>query len=402
MAIFDYKAKDKLGETVAGAVEAPSENVAQDVLRERELIVLSLSERKKQTLFQTTFGFLKRVPRKEVVMFSRQLAVLISATVPIVQALRILVKQTKSINFKIIISEISDEVDGGARLSATLGRYPQVFSDFFVHMVRSGETTGKLDETLNYLADQQEKDYDLTSKIKGAMIYPAFILVAMAAVAVLMMIFVLPKLTDILTQGGAELPWSTKLVMGASKFLQTKWWLVLLLIIILVTLYNFINNQPEGRRRIDGLKMRLPIFGGIYQNMYMVRFSRSLSTLLVSGVPLTRSLEIVGDIIGNRVYKEIIAETIKDVEAGKSIASVFIKSNIVPVMLPHMMAIGEQTGKLDLILDKIATFYARELENTVENLVSIIQPLILVIMGIGVAVIVMAVLLPMYNLSQAI
>lgn len=402
MALFNYKAKDKEGNTVAGAVEAPSENVAQETLQERELVLLALSERKSMTLFQSTFGFLRRVPRKEVVMFSRQLAVLISATVPIVQSLRILVKQTKNINFKIILSEIADEVDGGARLSQTLARYPQVFSDFFTHMVRSGETTGKLDETLNYLADQQEKDYDLVSKMKGAMIYPIFIIVAMSSVGVLMMIFVLPKLTEVLKQGGAELPWSTKLVMGSSDFLRGQWWVIVLVIFIAVFTYNFINHQPEGRKRIDRLKMRLPVFGGIYQNIYMVRFSRSLATLLVSGVPLTRSLEITSDIIGNRVYKDLIMETIKEVEAGKSIASVFIHSKEIPIMLPHMMAIGEQTGKLDLILDKISGFYARDLENTVENLVSLIQPLILVIMGVAVAVIVMSILMPMYNLSQAI
>ena len=329
MALFDYKAKDREGNAASGAVEAPSENVAQDVLRDKGLIVLGITERTRITLFQSTFGFLKRVPRKDVVLFSRQLAVLISATVPIVQALRILVKQQKNINFKIIISEIADEVDGGARLSETLKRYPQVFSSFFIHMIRSGETTGKLDETLNYLADQQEKDYDLASKIKGAMIYPAFIVSGMLAVGVLMMIFVLPQLTDVLQQGGAELPWSTKLVMGSSAFLQTKWWLVLLILIILVAGYSLFNRNPVGRRKIDEVKMRLPIFGLIYQNIYLVRFSRSLSTLLVSGVTLTRSLEIVSDIIGNLVYKELIEETIKEVEAGKSIAAVFLKSKAV-------------------------------------------------------------------------
>jgi len=402
MPVFDYKAKDRFGETVKGAVEAPSENVAQDVLREKGLILISISERTRITLFQSTFGFLKRVPRKDVVMFSRQLAVLIAATVPIVQALRILVKQQKNVNFKIILSEIADEVDGGARLSEALRRYPHIFSNFFINMIRSGETTGKLDETLNYLADQQEKDYDLASKIKGAMIYPAFIIFAMTAVGILMMIFVLPKLTDILQQGGAELPWSTKLVMGVSHFMQTKWWLLLLIIIILVFGYILINRTPAGRRKIDELKMRLPVFGRIYQNIYMVRFSRSLSTLLVSGVTLTRSLEITADIVGNLLYKEIIMKTIEDVEAGKSIATTFLKSKAIPVMLPHMMAIGEQTGKLDLILDKISGFYARELSTTVDNLVSLIQPFILLIMGVGVAIMVMSILLPMYNLSQAV
>src|SRR6266850_1293296 len=212
MAVYDYKAKLTDGATVTGAVEAPNEIVAQDTLKEQGKIVISLNERKRNTLFQSSLSFFNGVPKKDVVLFARQLAVMISATVPIVQALRILVKQTSNITFKIIISEIADEVDGGAKLSASLARYPQAYSDFFIHMVRSGETTGKLDETLNYLADQQEKDYDLQSKIKGALIYPAFILSAMIVIGVLMMIFVIPKLTDALKAGGTKLPLATTLL----------------------------------------------------------------------------------------------------------------------------------------------------------------------------------------------
>lgn len=402
MAIYEYKAKNMDGQSVTGVVEAPSENVATDVLKEKALIILSISERKQFTLFQSSLGFLRRVPQRDIALFARQLAVMISATVPIVQSLRILVKQTSNINFKIIISEVADEVDGGAKLSQTLARYPTVFSDFFIHMIRSGETTGKLDETLNYLADQQEKDYDLTSKIKGSMTYPIFILSGLVIVGVMMMIFVIPQLTSVLKEGGAAIPLSTRLLIGTSDFLRNFWWVLVILIVGAVIGARFIMGTPWGKNQIDRIKMRLPIFGNIFQRIYLVRFSRSLSTLIVSGITLTRSLEIVADVIGNSVYRELTLKTIKEIEDGNSISSVFSQSKDIPPMLSQMMAVGEQTGKLDFVLDRLANFYARELENSVTNLVSLIEPLILVIMGVAVAMLVVSILLPLYNLSSAI
>lgn len=401
MPVYDYKAKDSEGQSFTGAVEAPNDVVAQDTLKERGLIVVNLNERKHSTLFQSSLSFFNRVPKKDIVLFARQLAVMISATVPIVQSLRILVKQTTNITFKIIISEIADEVDGGAKLSASLARYPQAFSDFFIHMIRSGETTGKLDETLNYLADQQEKDYDLESKIKGAMIYPAFILGAMVIIGVLMMIFVIPRLTDTLIASGAEIPTLTKLLIGTSVFLKNFWWLLIALIGIGVALIRLYIRTPAGHRQFDAIKFRLPVFGQIFEKIYLVRFARSFSTLIASGIPVTKSLEIVADVIGNVLYKELTLATIKEVEAGNSIASVFVQSKVVPPMLPQMMIVGEQTGKLDLILDKLSAFYAKELENLVANLVSIIEPLILVVMGVGVFILVVSILQPLYNLAGA-
>lgn len=402
MAIFEYKARDIDGKVSIGAVDAPSEQFAQDVLREKELSVISLKERKQITLFQSSLGFLNRVPRRDIVMFARQLAVMISATVPIVQALRILVKQTDTVNFKIIISEIADKVDGGAKLSATLAGYPQVFGQFFVHMVRSGETTGKLDETLNYLADQQEKDYDLMSKIKGAMTYPMFVVGGMVAVAVAMMVFVIPKLTEVIEQEGGSLPWSTKSVIWVSNFLVHYWWVIILLVIGVAVGYSTVMKTAQGKRFIDKFKMKMPIFGQIFQRVYLVRFSRSLSTLVVSGIPVTRSLEIVADVVGNTIYHDLTRETITEIEAGNSIATAFAKSDLIPPMLPQMMVVGEQTGKLDLVLEKIGNFYAKELDALIGNLTALIEPIVMVVMGVGVAIMVMAILLPMYNMSETI
>jgi type IV pilus assembly protein PilC len=224
----------------------------------------------------------------------------------------------------------------------------------------------------------------------------------MVVIGVLMMIFVIPKLTDALVSGGAQLPFATKLLMGISSFLTHFWWLVIALGGIITAMARVYLRTPAGRRTYDIIKFKLPIFGGIFEKIYLVRFSRSFSTLIASGIPVTKTLEIVADVIGNVIYKELTLQTITEVEAGNSIASVLVQSKVVPPMLPQMMIVGEQTGKLDIILDKLAAFYAKELENLVANLVSIIEPLILVVMGAAVAVIVMAILLPMYNLSSAI
>ncbi|MBI3963655.1 MAG: type II secretion system F family protein [Candidatus Kerfeldbacteria bacterium] len=402
MSIFDYKAKDLEGNAIVGAVEAPNENVASDVLKERQLIVLSLTERRRLTFLQSSIGFLNRVSAKDKVIFARQLSVMISATVPITRALRILVKQTENVTFKIIISEIADEVEGGSKLSAALARYPQVFPAFFIHMVRAGETSGKLDETLTYLADQTEKDYDLLNKIRGAMIYPIFIMTGLVIVGAVMMIFVIPNLTSVLLESGAPLPLTTRALIATSDFLATKWWVVLLILIAGFFSFRAYVRTAPGKSQYDRVKLHIPIIGGIYRSIYLTRFSRSMSTLMASGMPLIDALEIVSDIVGNETYHNLIQRTIKKVEDGDPLSSVFAQSRDVPTMLTQMLNIGEQTGRLDFVLGKLSDFYAKQVETSVQNLVTLIEPLVMVFMGGAVGVLVSAILLPMYQLSTAV
>lgn len=402
MSVFDYKAKDRQGNTILGVVEAPNDTVATDILKEKDLIILSLSERGRSRLLQLSIPFLNRVKSRDVVILARQLSVLMSATVPIVQALRVLTKQTENVNLKIIVSEIADEVDGGAKLSSVLARYPHVFSNFFIHMIRSGETTGRLDETLTYLADQQESDYELQSRIRGSLMYPAFILTGILVVGVLMMIFVIPNLTTILLESEVELPVTTKALIAVSSFLATKWWVIVLLLVGVIVGLRFFINLPGGKHRFDAFKLRLPVFGGIFRRVAVTRFSQSLSTLLTSGIPLTRSLEIVSDVVDNAVYRDLTLATIKEVEDGNPIATVYSQSKYVPVLLSQMMSVGEQTGRLDQILAKFAAFSGREVEGDVRNLVTLIEPMMLMIMGLAVGVLVSAILLPIYNISTAV
>lgn len=397
MPIFEYKAKNAEGQTVSGGVDAPTEEKALQILEERDLIPLSIGERPRGTLFQ--LAIFTGIKPKEVVVFFRQLSVLVEATIPIVQALRVLVKQTSDQNLKKIISEIADDVDGGARLSQACERHPRVFSDFYVNMIKSGETSGHLDEVLNYLADQKEKDYDLMSKVKGAMIYPAFILGALIVVGVIMMAFVVPKLTSVLQDIGGTLPFATRALIAVSGVFSKFWWLFFLLLIVAGVGLRMLSRVQKGKRVIDTVLIRLPIFGSLFKRIYLIRLTRSLSTLIRGGVPLPKALQIVADVVGNAVYKELTLETVKQVEDGNPLASVFLESKDVPLMLSHMMSVGEQTGRLDTILEKITTFYSRELENSVANLVSLIEPLIIMIMGVAVALMVAAIILPIYNMA---
>ena len=400
MSNFSYKARNKDGEILNGVVIAPNENIAYGILRDKNLTIVTLREKKDFKIGNIAIGSV--VKQKDLVIFARQLSVMISSSVPIVRALRVLIKQTENVKFKSIISDIADEVDGGAKLSQSMGKYPKVFSNFFVQMIRSAETTGRLDEILEYLANQAEKDFDIISKAKGAMIYPAFIMGTFVLIGIGMMMFVLPQITSIFAESNAELPLPTVLFMGLSDLLLAYWGLIAVVILILVIGLRSVIRTKKGREKFDIFKIRMPIFGSIFNNLYITRFSRSLSTLIASGVPLTKSLDIVGDLVGNTMYKSLTKKTIKKVEAGASITSIFITSKDVPLMLSQMMSVGEQSGQLDKILLKVAEFYTRELENSLNNLTAMIEPIIMVILGVGVGLLVSAIILPMYNLSDAI
>lgn len=351
--------------------------------------------------FLAKLPFFNRVPPKDLVVFGRQLSVMISADVPIVQALKVLVRQTVNKRLRTVVANLAADVEGGTKFSIALSRYPEIFDDFFINIVRSGETTGKLDEVLDYLATQQERDYDLSSKIRGAMIYPAFILFGLVATGIVMMIFVIPKLTDILKESGATLPLSTRILINTSDVMKNYWWALLIALIGIVVGVRYLIAFPVGKKFWDALKLKLPIFGQLFKRIYMVRFTRGLATLLTGGVEIVGSLKIAGEITNNAVYKDLIFKTMREVEDGNPITTVFAKSKEIPVMVTQMLGIGEQTGKIDVILARITEFYTREIENMVRNLTTIMEPLIILIMGVGVGIMVAAVILPMYSLATS-
>lgn len=397
MIIYKYKAQNAAKNSFSGLVEAPSKSIAIDILKEKGLEVLSIGEQRKGI----DIGMLiSKVKAKDLVTFSRQFSVLIGASVSIVQTLKLLADQTSSPKLKAIISEVSGDVEGGTRLSDALAKHPKVFNDFFINVIRSGENSGKLDEVLNYLADEVEKDYDMTSKIKGAMIYPAFVFSAMLGVGVVMIVYVVPKLTAMIMESGTELPVATKILIWLSDVLGVYWPHLLVLAIGGVIGIKFLKKFPLFKVITDTALLRLPIFGKLFRQIYVVRFARSLQTLLIGGVNLSKGLKISADIVSNAVFKDIIMKTKKEVEDGNSMSIIFAQNPIVPSMVAQMISIGEKTGRLDTILGSIAKFYGREVDNTIDNLMSLMEPMIMVMMGIGVAAMVMAIMMPMYNMAS--
>lgn len=402
MPLFSYIAKNNIGKSVKGSVESPNLEAANDLLRERQLIVLKIKEKSDEDVLEKMTRLLNRASAKDVTFFARQLSVLIEASVPVVRSLRVLIKQTNNEFFKTVIADVASEVDGGAKLSQALTRYPHVFDAFFVHMIRSGETTGRLDKVLLYLADQKEKDYDLRSRIRGAMIYPAFIIFTMFCIGVIMMIYVIPNLTSLITEGGGKIPLTTKILLGTSSLIINYWWALILLFILLVGSLIIYIRTEQGRYYYDLLLIKMPVLGSLYQRILLTRFSMSLSNLLASGVPVTQSLQIAGDIVNNAVYKELIHKTMVEVESGNSIASIFVHSNHVPPIVSQMMSVGEETGKLDSILQKLADFYTKEVENGINTLTSLIEPVILITLGVGAGIMVAGILEPIYSISGSL
>ena len=398
MSLFKYKVLDISGKAFSGLVEASTEGMAVDTLREKGYSIISLYLESSSDKTKGAFVF-NRVKPKDMVIFSRQFSVLISANVAIIQALRILVDQTENLKLKMILSEVVDEVDGGLTLSAALAKRPKVFDDFFVNIVKSGESSGKLDEVLDYLANEIEKEYDMISKVKGAMIYPAFVLSGLGIVGGVMMVFVVPKLTVVLTESGAELPIATKILIATSEIMQSHWWLILILLFGLYFGLKATLKTRTGKTIFDNIVLRLPIFGRLFRLIYLTRFTRSFNTLLAGGVTITHALKITGGIVNNSVYKNLIEKTIVSIEDGHSISQEFSQSDQIPKMVSQMMSIGEKTGKLDIILEKITNFYTREIDNIVANLMTLMEPIIMVIMGVAVGIMVAAIILPMYNMA---
>ncbi|HWQ99398.1 MAG TPA: type II secretion system F family protein [Candidatus Methylomirabilis sp.] len=402
MPTFKYRVRTSTGQLQAGAVDAPTMEDANEALAERGFEIVLLEPAGAGGVGTAALSFLNRISTKDIVIVARTLSVMVSAAVPLVDALKNIARQTENPNLKIVMNDVSTEVEGGARLSDAFERHPKVFSGFFINMIRSGETSGQLEQVLEYLADQQEKDYDLTSKIRGALIYPAFILTALGVVGFIMMSFVVPKLTQILQEANVPLPISTRILIVVSGFFANFWWLIIILVIILIVVLRIVVQTPGGRMALDKLMLNVPVFGTLFERIYVVRFCRSLGTLLHGGVDQVGALEIVAGVVGNQVWKKMVFETIKEVNEGNSITTAFLRSKHVPTMMNQMLSVGEETGKLQEVLQRVASFFNREVDNLVANLVTLIEPIVMVILGIGVGVMVSAILLPLYQLSSAV
>lgn len=400
---YRYKGLNRKREEIEGIVEAEADSAAGDILLERGFTVTEVKEIRREldplSLLNMLLG---RVSKKDLAIMLRQLSILVSAAIPLVQSLRLLAEQTAKEKLRRALTEIASEVDGGSKLSSAFARFPKIFSDYFINMVRSGETTGRLDEILTYLAEQQEKDYDLQGKVIGAVSYPIFIICVMALVGFAMMTFVLPKMLEMFTQMGPDikLPWTTQLLIAVSSFMNAYWGFVIVGFIGMVIGIGALLRTHKGKLFFDRLKLKIPVFGTLFKDIAIVRFTRGFGTILVGGVTIPMGLRIVRNIMGNSVFEDLIDETIHEVEDGNTISGTFARSKEIPKMVAHMIAVGEQTGRLDDVLKKLTEFYTREVNMTIETSLSLVEPAIMVLLGVAVGVLVSGILMPMYSLSS--
>jgi type IV pilus assembly protein PilC len=393
---FTYQAKDaKTGKKVKARVQADSEQAAAKLIREQGLTPLSI----KADRGETGFHVFHRIRTKDKVLFSRQLATLINAGLPLVQSLRQVGEQTTNKNFQIVINQIISDVEAGTAFSAALEKHPTVFDRVFISLVAAGEASGTLDTALERLANQQEKDADIISKVRGAMIYPCIVFLVMIAVVIFMVVKVLPEVQSIYKGlPGVSLPLPTTILLDVSHIITHFWWLIILLIVAASFFGSRWARTVGGRSVVDSFKMRAWPVGPLFMKMYMARFARTGSTLVAAGVPLIQMLEITGDAVNNVHVQASIRRSIEKVKGGKALSdSLKGDPNFLP-LVPNMLHIGEQSGAMEVMLTKVADYYEKEVDNEIKAINTIIEPVMMIIMGIIAMIIVAAVLLPIYGL----
>jgi type II secretory pathway component PulF len=385
---FDYQTRTKTGEIQAGVIEASSRETAVSILEEVEEV----------PFYARKIKFFQKISPKERVLFSRQLSIMFASKVPLVESLRTLAGQSRNSNFREKISKISEDVEGGTAFSSALSKYPEAFSSFYVAMVKAGEASGKLSEALSYLAEHLEGEYHLMNRIKGAMFYPVFVVVLL--VLGLMIFFIIPQLTEVLKETGQELPTITKIAMAFSGFLR-KWALILISILVILIVASFRYRRTKaGKEFFDRILLNLPFIGNFLKLIYLSRFAENLSTLISGGLPIAQCLEITSRIVGNSVYQKIIFQARDEVRRGEQISSVLARfPEAFPPVFTQMTLVGERSGALDKTLTHLVSFYQKETERTAESFLSVLEPLLIVFLGVVVGGLIAAFLLPLYQMA---
>jgi len=396
---FSYKAKDTNGKTIKGIVEADTQDKAVSLLKERGLFVVSIREGKGWTVDLSDIQFGGKVSQNEVTVFTRQLSTMINAGLPINDALFAL-KEQVSPKFAQIVDEILRRIEEGKSLGKALESWPKIFGRAYVASIQSGEAAGVLDKVLLRLADDMEEEKKFRGNIKGAMIYPIIVVIAMIVVATIMMIFVIPKMTSLYSELGADLPGPTKILMAISSLVVRFWWICFLMLAGLIYGFSIFRKTEKGAEAIDQLILKLPIIGPLQEKTALSTVTRTLGLLLSTGVSLVEALDIVADVANNSVFRKAIKSAARGVEKGRSLSQMLSVSGVFPPIFYQMTAVGEGTGKLDETLEKVSIYFKGEAEAAVKGLTSAIEPIIMIILGLGVGFLVIAVIMPIYNLTS--
>lgn len=400
---FYFRAKNKTGEIKEGTVEASNRDVAMELIQKNDFFPISLKEEGKKVSFVDIFRkYVNRVKVKELMIFFRQLAILIEARVPIVYALSAIKDQTGNPFFKTVLEEIVNDIQDGLPFSDALNKKPEIFSSLSISIIKSGEASGNLKQSVEYVADNIEKNHNLSKKISSAFIYPAVVMAVFFAIGFVFVAFIIPKLTVVIKDMGVDFPWYTKMVMVGSDFMAVYWWAVLLGIIGFVMGILFFIETKTGKEKMDRLKINMPVFGKIFQNIYITRFSENLGILLKGGIPIIRAVTLSSSVVNNSVYEELFLQVAYELKIGHNIHSVFQKSELIPPIVSQMVRVGEETGQLDLVLQHISNFYEQETETATKNLSVLLEPLIMIIIGTAVGFLVFSILMPIYNVANQI
>jgi len=397
---FKYWARTKEGKVQSGIIEASSKEAALEVLKSHELYVTGIEGSDAVPFYSKKITLFEKVSAVDLVMFSRQLAVMFSSGVPLAEALSALAGQTKKEKFKENIIKLAQEIEGGTTFSKALSHFPDLFSNFYVSVVRSGEVSGTLGKSLEYLANHLEREHNLKSKLKGAMIYPALVVSAVVGVFVLMTVFIIPQLTSVLEGSKTEPPAITKAAMALSYFMRDFWWLILLVVAGIGVGAWFYFKTEEGRSLKDKVLLKIPWIGTFLKKIYLTQFAENLSTLISGGLPIGQALEVAGGILGNVVYKKVILEARDRVTRGESITTVFSEyPHLFTPLFIQMSLVGEKTGHIDSTIMTVANFYEEEINRITENLVNIIEPVLILVLGGMVGLLMAAVVIPLYQIS---
>jgi type IV pilus assembly protein PilC len=398
---YQYKVRDRSGNLVSGTLVADNERLVLDRLREMGYTPLEVGKERKGLNLEINLRPAK-VKLKELSVFSRQFATMVNSGLPILRGLAILADQTDSKELARVLGAVRMDVEQGASLSAAMAKHPKVFNDLYIAMIRSGETGGVLDDVLLRLAALLEREVHLRQKIKSAMTYPIAVVALVILIMSAMLLFVVPQFKSIYGQLGGTLPLPTRVLLAMSDAMKKYWYIVVLLAIAARFLFRRYKRTAAGREMVDSLKLRVPIFGSLFHKTALSRFSSTLGMLLRSGVPILQALDIVSDTVNNRVIAKAVADVQASVREGESIAKPLSKHKIFPPMVVQMLAVGEETGQIDTMLDKVATFYDNEVEASVDALTSLIEPLLIAIIGGCVGAAVIALYMPMFNIIKLI
>lgn len=394
---FSYQARNEEGDIESGTIEASSKEAALKVIRRYGLYPTSL-EKMRQPLWIQNIPFLGETSQRDVIVFTRQLAILTDSNIPLVESLETIARQTENSTFQETILKMAEGVEGGGSISETMARFKTLFSPFYIGMIKAGEKSGEVPESLDYLANYLEKQRRLKNQFVGALLYPGFILAVFFILMLLMSVFVVPSFEEVFVDMGVEMPRTTKIVIGASKIFRDFWWAILLVLAGLVLGLRVLARREEGKKILDRLLLEIPVIKGLLRKIYISRIALNLSTLVSGGVPISEALEVTSEVVGNEAYKEIILKARKRVRAGESIAGTFASypERFTPLFI-QMATAGEKSGSLDTSLQGIVSFYEEEVDRTLASLLKFVEPALIILLGFFVVILGLSLFLPLFQ-----